>query len=139
MLKMSTSAMTVLFGKMIFNLLLLVMLAVVIIPLYIVFLKTVPDDWFIFIIALVGGIIGLAGSTTIIAAIVSKASIKGALFTVLSFPVLIPLLLALTEITTAAFTGGGFADIMSPLKLLLAYDVIMITLSVMLFDFVWRI
>ena len=137
-LKLSSDATIIFFGKLLFNLILLALLAVLIIPLFIVLLKTTPADWGIFLIGLALGIIGLAGATTIIAAIVSKATIKGALFTVLSFPVLMPLLVAVIEITKASFLGDGSVDVSAPLQLIVAYDIVMITLSVLLFDFVWQ-
>ncbi len=138
-LKLSSDGSVIFFGKLLFNLILLIVLAVLIVPLFIVFLKTVPANWLVFLFGLGLGILGLAGATTIVAAIVSKATVKGALFTVLSFPVLLPLLVAVIEITTVGFSGGGFGDISAPLQLLVAYDVVMTTLSVMLFDFVWRL
>ncbi len=138
-LRLSCAGSIVFFGKMLFNLLLLITLSILIVPLFIVFLKISPADWIIFTGGVLMGLIGLSGATTIIAAIVSKASVKGALFTVLSFPVLLPLLVAAIEITRVSFTGGSFADISAPFQLLVAYDVIMITLSSMLFDFVWRL
>ena len=137
-LKLSADGTTVFFGKMIFNLLLLLALSILIVPLFMILLKTTPADWPIFLAGVVPGLTGLAGSTAIIAAVVSKASARGALFTVLSFPVLLPLLAGAIEITKVAFIGGGWADVSAPLRLLIAYDVVMITLSVMLFDFVWR-
>lgn len=137
-LKLSADGLIVFFGKMIFNLLLLVLLSILIVPLFIILLKVTPANWFMFLGGLILGIFGLAGATTIIAAIVAKASIKGALFTVLSFPILLPLLIAVINITRAAISGGDFSDISSAVQLLIAYDVVMTTLSVMLFDFVWR-
>jgi heme exporter protein B len=137
-LKLSSDGSIIFWGKLLFNLLLLAMLAALIIPLYIILLKTVPENWGIFLAGVILGIIGLSGATTIIAAIVAKATVKGALFTVLSFPVLMPLLIAVIAITRAAFEGGSFSEVSSAFQLLVAYDVVMTTLSFMLFDFVWR-
>jgi len=137
-LKLSSDGLVIFFGKLLFNLALLFILSVLIVPLFIILLGTTPASWGIFLIGLILGIVGLAGATTIIAAIVAKATVKGALFTVLSFPVLMPLLVAAIEITKVAFEGGPFADVSSPVQLLVAYDVVMLTISVMLFDFVWR-
>jgi len=139
-LKLSADGTTIFFGKLLFNLLLLILMSILVVPLYIVFLKVAPADWPIFLSGLLLGILGLSGATTIIAAVVAKASAKGALFTVLSFPVLLPLLVAVIEITKAAFIGveGGFSDVSAPFQLLIAYDIVMVTMSVMLFDFVWR-
>jgi heme exporter protein B len=137
-LKLVADGTVIFFGKLLFNLLLLSVLSLLIVPLYIVFLNINPANWPIFLTGLLLGILGLSGATTIIAAVVAKASTKGALFTVLSFPILMPLLVAVIEITKIAFIGGSFADVSAPLQLLVAYDVVMVTLSVMLFDFVWR-
>ena len=46
--------------------------------------------------------------------------------------------MAVIDITKVAFGGGNFGDISTGLQLLVAYDVVMVTVSVMLFDFVWR-
>ena len=137
-LKLSSEGTVIFFGKLFFNLILLSILAVLIIPLFIVLLKTSPANWGIFLTGVILGIIGLSGATTIIAAIVSKATVKGALFTVLSFPVLMPLLVAVIEITKVAFLGGGYKEVWPPMQLIITYDVVMITLSLLLFDFVWR-
>lgn len=137
-LKLASDGTVIFFGKLLFNLALLFALTIIVVPLFIILLKTEPANWLFFIYAILLGNIGLAGATTIIAAIVSKATIKGALFTVLSFPVLMPLLIAVIEITKSAFLGGVFKDIAAPMQLLVAYDVVMIILSYLLFDFVWR-
>jgi heme exporter protein B len=137
-LKLASDGTVIFFGKLLFNLALLFALTVIVVPLFIILLKTEPANWLFFLYAILLGNIGLAGATTIIAAIVSKATIKGALFTVLSFPVLMPLLIAVIEITKSAFLGGVFKDIAAPMQLLVAYDVVMIILSYLLFDFVWR-
>ena len=137
-LKLSSDGLVIFFGKLLFNLVLLFFLAVLVVPLYVVLLEVVPGNWIFFFLGLILGIIGLAGATAIIAAVVAKATVKGALFTVLSFPVLLPLLIAAIEITKVAFIGGRFGDISAPVQLLVAYDVVMVTISVMLFDFVWR-
>jgi len=137
-LKLSSDGLTIFFGKLLFNLLLLAGLAVLIVPLFIVLMHSSPENWAVFLTGVILGVVGLAGATTIIAAIVSKATVKGALFTVISFPVLVPLLIAVVEITKVGLGGGGFADISAPVQLLIAYDVVMVAVSVMLFDFVWR-
>lgn len=137
-LKLASDGTVIFFGKLLFNLALLFALTIIVVPLFIILLKTEPANWLFFIYAILLGNIGLAGATTIIAAIVSKATIKGALFTVLSFPVLMPLLIAVIEITKSAFLGGAFKDVAAPMQLLVAYDVVMIILSYLLFDFVWR-
>jgi heme exporter protein B len=81
------------------------------------------------------GTAGLAGAATIIAAIIAKASAKGELFAVLAFPILLPLLITAIGGTRVALDGGGGSG---EIQFLLSYLVVMVTVSLMLFDFVWN-
>lgn len=125
-------------GKLIYNILLLFLLCILITPLYVIFMHVeVPDPGLLTLVIFLG-CIGLAGATTLIGAIVAKASARSALFAVLSFPVLLPLLVAAIAGTNAALANEGWSGAENHVKLLAAYAVIMITASVVLFDFVWN-
>jgi len=139
-LKLTADATPVYLGKLGYNLLLLILLQIAIAPLFLTLTDAVLTDPALFIILLILGTVGLAGATTIIAAIISKASVKGALFAVLSFPILLPLLIGLISATTKAFSesGGGLGGASSELQLLVSYGVVMITASIMLFEYVWE-
>ena len=82
--------------------------------------------------------IGLAIASTIIASIISKAGAKGTLYPVLSFPILLPLILISVMLTSYSMVGTSFADAVIELAVLACYDVIMLTTSYMLFDFIWK-
>jgi heme exporter protein B len=125
-------------GKLLYNVLLLSMLCIVITPLYAIFMNVDIPNITLFCVVVFLGVIGLAGATTIIGAIVAKANVRGALFAVLSFPVLLPLLIAAIGGTNAALEDQGWVGAENHLKLLTGYAVIMITASVVLFDFVWN-
>lgn len=125
-------------GKLFYNILLLFLLCLLITPLYTIFMNVDVPDPLLFGCVVFLGCLGLAGATTIIGAIVAKANVRGALFAVLSFPVLLPLLVAAISGTNAALGNEGWAGAENDLKLLAAYAVIMITASVVLFDFVWN-
>jgi len=84
------------------------------------------------------GNIGIAVSSTIIAAIISKANSKGTLYPVLSFPILLPLILTLLELTKFAIDGDTISDSYVELFVLVSYDVIMLTASYLLFEFIWK-
>ncbi|MBD3168639.1 MAG: hypothetical protein GF307_04095 [candidate division Zixibacteria bacterium] len=113
-------------------------LELILIPAFFVFLTVTCRNTGLFITVILLGTLGLTGATTIIAAIISKASMKGALFAVLSFPVLLPVLISAIGGTETAFEGGSFADAMGNLKMLIAYPVIMITVSIFLFEYIWN-
>jgi len=136
-LKLSARSDAVYFGKLLFNLLLLSALQLLLVPMFILLVGLQVAQWQIFVPVIILGTIGLAGATTIVAAIVAQASVRGALFAVLSFPLLLPLLIAAIGGTQAALDPAGAASAASELKLLSAYGLAMITGSWLLFDFVW--
>ena len=125
-------------GKLGFNLTLLAALSVIITPLFFIFTDAPTGNVPNFILVLVLGVLGLCSATTIIAAIIAKASVKGALFAVLSFPILITLLMILVGATEKLFDGKALAQITTELQFLFAYVVIMITASFLFFKFLWE-
>lgn len=130
---------TIFSGKLIFNLLLVFLMNFVIAFLYsLLFESFVINNVTLFIVAFIFGNMGIAISSTIIAAIISKASSKGTLYPVLSFPILLPLILTLLEITKFAIDGKSLEDSFVELAVLICYDVIMLTASYLLFDFIWK-
>jgi heme exporter protein B len=90
-----------------------------------------------FLLGILLGSIGIASATTIIAAIVSKATTRGALFAVLAFPLLLPVLLSAITATSVVLWGREFGEMWPQIKILIAYPVIVITMSYILFDYVW--
>ena len=74
----------------------------------------------------------------LVAAIIAKASVKGALFAVTSFPILMPLLMTVVKGTEKVLAGNGLAEASGEAQVLVAYAVVMITGSIMLFKFVWE-
>ncbi len=136
-LKLRAEPDAIYWGKLIFNFTLLAIMTVIIAPLFFIFTDAPTGNIGAFIIVLLLGVIGLCGATTIIAAIIAKVAVKGALFAVLSFPVLVVLLLLLVGASTKVFDGRPLADIMTEIQGLVAYCVVMITASVLLFKFVW--
>lgn len=137
-LKLTADPDAIYFGKLFFNLTLLSTLAIVVAPLFFIFTDAPTNNlgWFIVILFL--GVVGLCSATTIVAAIIAKASVKGALFAVLSFPILMTLLMALVAATEKIFDNGSFSNFQSEFQFLIAYCVVMTTVSVLLFKFVWQ-
>ncbi len=137
-LRLTASGPQIYLGKLLFNLALLFLLDVILIPLFQVFLPVREANWGLLLAGLALGSVALAASSTLVAAIVSQAGVKGALFTVLSFPILVPVLIAGVGLTRKAMSGEGFADAGTEMQLLVSYAGVMITLAFLLIDFVWR-
>jgi len=138
-LQLIASPSTVFSGKLIFNLILVFLMNFVITILFgILFSSFVIRNIPLFAITFLFGNVGIAVSSTIIAAIISKASSKGTLYPVLSFPILLPLILTLLELTKFAIDGNSIYSSMTEILVLVCYDVIMATASYLLFDFIWK-
>lgn len=137
-LRLKADPTAVYLGKLLFNFALLSVVAAVVTPLFFVLTDASSDHIGAFVVILVLGVIGLCAASTLIGAIIAKAAVKGALFSVLSFPILITLLLMLVTASARVFDGGSFAAIRMELQGLFAYSVVMITASMLLFRFVWR-
>jgi len=125
-------------GKLLFNFSLLSVMAALITPIFFIFTDAPASGIATFILVLALGVIGLCSATTLVAAIIAKASVKGALFAVLSFPILMPLLLVLVLATEKVLDSGAIGDITTEIQFLVAYGIVMVTGSVLLFKFVWQ-
>ncbi|MBD3258869.1 heme ABC transporter permease CcmB [candidate division GN15 bacterium] len=137
-LKLKADPTAVYLGKLFFNLVLLTFLAVIVTPLFFVLTDASTGNIAGFVLIAAIGVIDLCGATTLVAAIISKAAIKGALFAVLSFPLLILPLMMLVTASTRLLNGESLAAAAMALQGLIAYAVVMITASLMLFKFVWQ-
>jgi len=130
---------TIFTGKLLFNLILVFLMNIIIALLYsALFDEFVIRSFYLFLLTFVLSNIGLAVSSTIIAAIIAKAGSKGTLYPVLSFPILLPLILTSVELTSNCMVGTTIVDSQVELGVLISYDVIMLTASYMLFDFIWK-
>ena len=129
---------TIFNGKLLFNLILVFLMNIVITILYsALFEEFIIRNFLLFFLTFILSNIGLAIASTIIAAIISKAGAKGTLYPVLSFPILLPLILISVMLTSYSMVGTSFTDAKIELAVLVSYDVIMLTVSYMLFDFIW--
>lgn len=123
------------------NLLFLLVVEVLAVPLfYFFFLTTVsPSEHFwLLVVPLLVGTVGMAGIGTLLSTITINTRGKDVMLAVLFVPLIFPLLYACASATTAVIVGAeGYMDVFS-LSLMLAggYDVIMLLLSWVLYDFV---
>ena len=126
-------------GKLLFNLVLVLGLNVLTVSLYAVLVNGfVIRSVGLFIATVLLGSLGLAAASTIIAAIVAKASTRGTLYPVLSFPILLPLLLAVINATRMASEGAYLSEAAGEFQLLISYIVALIAASSVFFDYIWK-
>lgn len=135
-LKLNTDSLGIYFGKLMYN----IMLNLVVTSLAGILLLSAENiiirQPISLVISLLFSSIAISSGSTIISVIISKAGAKGAIFPVLSFPVLLPILFLGIDLTINCIAGNT-----SPLNdiiFLIAYSGVMIAGSVLLFDFVWK-
>jgi heme exporter protein B len=138
-LQLIASPTAVLFGKLLFNLVLVICLNAFVVLLYSAFISDfVIKTYSIFIVTVALGSIGFAAAATIIAAIIARANTKGTLYPVLAFPILLPLLLTVINGTRLATEGAFFEEALGEFNILLSYIVAVVAVSYILFDYIWK-
>lgn len=94
-----------------------------------------PDDLPLLAAAVVLGSLGLALAGTFYGAVSSQLRAREALVPMLLLPVLVPLLIAATEVTDAAFAGG---DGWAWLQVLAVFDVVSFAAAVAVFPYLFE-
>jgi len=122
-------------GKLLYCLTLTAALELLVTPVYLAMTNLNVKSPGLLVAVLAAGGYGLAAGSTLVAAIIAQARSKGTLFSVLAFPVLLPLILIAVELTRGAVAGdpGGVA-----LPQLLLYDAVVTIAGLMLFPAVWN-
>lgn len=128
----------VILSKIIYNALLMLVLALICFVFYGVVLGNPVQDVPMFLLSILLGAIGFATSLTMISGIASKAANSSTLMAVLSFPVIVPMLLMLIKMSKNALDGLDRSASLDELLTLLAINMIVVTVSYILFPYLWR-
>ncbi|MEE1361586.1 MAG: heme exporter protein CcmB [Selenomonadaceae bacterium] len=126
---------SVLWGKMLYNAVFLSVMAVVLAPLYIMFMDCDINNLFLFALVLIAGAIGVASSGTLVASLSVSANSGKGIFAILMLPVILPVLLLSVLLTSQLMGAGDFE--MQYLGAVIFYDVISAVGASVLFDYVW--
>ena len=138
-LQLVASPSAVLFGKLLFNLVLVFGLSVVTVMLYALFITGfVITTVSIFLVTVCLGSVALAAASTIIAAIIAKANTRGTLYPVRAFPILLPWLLTVINATRLAAEGAVFSEALGEFQILISYIVVVVATSYLVFGYIWR-
>ena len=139
LLKLSSRPIEVFFGKLLFMITLSMSLSILGAGLFLFFLPSlIIGNMMLYWIMVIILSVCMASAITAIAAIISKANGKGALFPVLSFPVLLPPALLGIEALSMAIHGADISEAGTTIIVLLSYAGIMISVSSLLFEFIWN-
>lgn len=128
----------IILSKIIYNTLVMVLLSVIAYSAYSITFSNPVGDPFLYIAAVLLGSISFASVFTMVSGISAKAGNNSTLMAVLSFPVIIPLLIVLITLSQNALTGTPRGESTNEILVLLAINVITITISLLLFPYLWR-
>jgi heme exporter protein B len=128
----------IILAKIAYNTILMLVLALLGFGVYAFVLGNPVQDVGLYMISLILGAVGFSSSLTLVSAIASKAENPATLMAVLSFPIILPLLLMLLEISKNALDGLDRSVSWDEAGIVLAIDAIVLTLSWLLFPFLWR-
>lgn len=128
----------VFWGKMLFNLALVLLSAAVLAVLFLLLVEVRVVHWGLFAASLVGSAMALAGGVTLSGAIVAQAANRGTLAGAIALPLLLPVTIFGVAGLTAAF--GETASLAGRIAAtgLVGYGVVSIAIGPYLFAAVWK-
>jgi heme exporter protein B len=128
---------TIVLAKLLFNTILMGLMSLISLILFRLFLGApFLDPIRFFGIVLLGGI-SLSLVFSFLAAIAAKAQQNAAILAILGFPLILPQLILLQQISTTQFSGNTAFDLI-PVGLLIGLDALVVILSTILFPFIWK-
>ena len=126
-------------SKIIYNMLFMLCLSFITFFYYVFFIKNEVENMVLFVVILILASTGLAGVLSLMSAIASKASGNFAIMSILSFPVLLPIILVVIHLSKQAIDGIEWAGLgFDFLVILTALNILTIALSFILFPYLWR-
>jgi heme exporter protein B len=128
---------TIFAGKFGANLLFVLMVEIIVVPVAIILFQVNSlAGWLPASGVLLLGSIGFVALGTFYASMASRSRAREVLLPLLLFPMLIPVLLASAEATSALLAGNPMQDAGAWIRLLVAFDVIFVVASFLAFDHV---
>jgi heme exporter protein B len=123
------------FGKMLGNLIFMVIIEAIVLPVYSVLYNTNLFNPGFLLVTILGSI-GYVTVGTLLAAMAVQARTRDILLPILLFPVIIPVILAAVKASMGFLQGLESPEIMPWINLLIVYDVIFLAVAFMTFDYV---
>jgi heme exporter protein B len=123
------------FGKVISNLAFMLIVEIIVLPIYSVLYNiNLFQPGLLLVIVL--GSIGYAGVGTLLAAMSVQTRTRDILLPILLFPIVIPVLLAAVKASSGFLDGSELSDVIFPIDILIAYDIILIAVAFMTFEYI---
>ncbi|MCE7066800.1 heme exporter protein CcmB [Dyadobacter sp. CY326] len=132
------SPQAIIISKIIYNSFIMLLLSGMGFIFYAFVMGNAVGDMGLFTLCLFLAAIGFASVLTLVAGIASKADNSATLMAVLSFPIILPMMLMTIRLAKNAMDGLDWSVSTDEITTLLSIDLIVITLSYLLFPYLWR-
>ncbi len=132
------SPLALIISKTIYNVLLMLLLTLIALAFYTLVFDYVPQDMLLYIVATILGSISFSMIFTMVSAIASKAGNGGMLMSILSFPVIIPVITVLIKLSKNAIDGLDRSVSLDEIGILLTINVLVAAFSLLLFPYLWK-
>lgn len=123
------------FGKLISNLVFMLIVEAVVLPVYSVLYNTDLFNPGLVSVILLGSV-GYVAVGTLLSSMAVQTRTRDVLLPILLFPVILPVLIAAVKASIGFLQGNALAEIMPYINLLIVYDVIFTAVAFMVFDYV---
>ena len=134
-LSLSVSPESVYLSKLLFNVLFFFVIELIVCPFFLFFMNVSVIHILLFILTVLGGGLAISASATILAAMAAKAGGKGSLFTIIAFPIILPVLWVSISTTTSCFLQDAASY--NNVFFLFAFSVTIIAISYLMFRYIW--
>jgi len=128
----------IILSKILYNVLLMLLLAFTCLIVYAVVLGNPIQDWGLFVLNLLLASAGFSTTLTMVSGIASRTNNSSTLMAILGFPVIIPMLLMVIRVSKNAIDGLDISVSYDDLLVLGAINIIVGTVSYILFPYLWR-
>lgn len=133
------SPQAVILSKMIYNFFLMMLLAILCAIVFLLIIGNPVQNMGVFFLGIIAGGSGFSFVLSMISAIASKAEQNSTLMAILGFPVILPFLMLLQKAVSKAFISGFTStELIQDFSVLFALDILLISLSLILFPYLWK-
>jgi heme exporter protein B len=132
------NARSIIIAKTLYSLMLMIVLSVISLFFYSLFVGNPVQNYTMYFIAMILGSAGFATVLSMVSAIAAKAGNNATLMSVLSFPILIPLLMTTIRFSKNAMDGLAWSVNINFMIILISLNVMVIALAYLLFPYLWR-
>ncbi len=125
------------FAKVLSNLLYVLIVQFLLLFLFLfMFNINLTGNILMLIIVMVLGAVGFSTLGTLFSTMAINTKLRELLLPVILFPVIIPVIINAVKATSLIFSGGGYTEIKPFLNILIAFDIIFLVTSALVYEFV---